>query len=204
MTLSPTAKTCLIWGATAAWLLGVVGVFWYLTSLKNQEENHLQDRLYDASVLMSDSIFTQETVSAKKQPVTDPKATVLHYYNPDCPCTRYNTWHVKDLIKEFTKQGVRFEIRVPDESLIKEAELMFNRPAKVAEAGATPIASPSSLVLDANMNPQYIGPYSPAATCNLSKDDFVGNVLNDLLAGEVYPRTRNLALGCICDWPTNP
>jgi hypothetical protein len=204
MSFSPITKTFLVWGGMLALLAGVVSAFLYLTSLKNQEQNHLQDRLYDASVLMSDSIFTTETLSAKKQPVTKPKATVLHYYNPDCPCTRYNTWHVKDLIKEFTKQGVRFEIRVPHESQVKDAELMFNRPAKVAEKGSVPIASPSALVLDAKMNPQYIGPYSPAATCNLSKDDFVGNVLNDLLAGEVYPRTRNLALGCICDWPSNP
>ena len=130
---------------------------------------------------------------------------VVHFYDPACPCSKFNTEHVLALIEEYQGRGVQFEVRVPSADVQAQARQLFGVPVAVAADAQRPAASPSALVLNqaqaAGRTVAYVGPYSAGAVCTGAEDDFVGLVLNRLLNQEKLGWESNLAKGCLCPWP---
>ncbi|MGB0663945.1 MAG: DUF6436 domain-containing protein [Pontibacterium sp.] len=144
--------------------------------------------------------------SLKASQSGDIGALVVHFYDPACPCSKFNTEHVLSLIAEYQIKGVHFELRVPHPHHIEEAEDLFGVVAKVVSPQKSPSASPSALVLgtggeEAKWFAAYVGPYSSGAVCSGGDDDFVGLALDRLLSQEKVWWESNLASGCLCPWP---
>jgi hypothetical protein len=48
----------------------------------------------------------------------------LHFYNPDCPCSRFNASHIKSLIRNYS-DSVELIIVVPDKKSLSTAKKEF-------------------------------------------------------------------------------
>lgn len=174
----------------------MVTVFWLfmyrdITRFSAEDE---QLANFDASAL---SAFTPGTVSGR--------AHLVHFWNPDCTCNRFNRSHVLDLIDDYQRRGVSFSLAVPHERHQEDALLAFPMVKDVyVAADIDSISSPASAVFNMFGQLTYFGPYSEGAFCAAGKGAPVEQILNELLdEGNTTPWLNLSAIGCYCPWPTN-
>lgn len=118
---------------------------------------------------------------------TDSKPVFLHFFNPDCPCSRFNMKHFKSLVKEygnrvdfkvvvlspkpFTPESIqdKFGLQIPilfDESIAKACGVY---------------STPQAVLLDQNQHLYYRGNYNTTRYCTDEKTSFARIALNGLL-----------------------
>lgn len=146
-------------------------------------------------------------------PATTPRTTLLHFWDPDCPCSRFNQVHVRELIEQNRDQDLRIVIvvhtrnRANAERVRRQARGTFGDDVTVwidtGELSASIPSSPAAAIVSASAELAYFGPYSLGAVCLQGQGDFVESVLARLEQGQ-NPRFLNtMAVGCFCDWPGN-
>lgn len=121
-----------------------------------------------------------ELAKLQMQPLSGRQALVVHFIDPDCPCSRFSRPHIEELERELSD---RVEFR--SASRLKSS-MAFSVPA-----------TPSVAIWSESGELAYFGPYSGGAICG-SGDDFVTSVFKRLEAG-TNPKWLNLdAVGCFC------
>lgn len=175
------------------WACAMAAAFWWF-----------QLRWYQPlESLTGDALFNAEQLSVSQR-TPDVPIEVIHFFDSRCPCTRFNTPHVQDLMAQYQEQSIRFRILVPDASQLKEAQSLFPQvPVEVASAQDRPPASPAALVLSERHGAEYMGPWSPGAVCNSRSGDYVSQVLDQIVEGKRRNQTFQLASGCLCPWTDN-
>ncbi len=139
------------------------------------------------------------------------KSVLIHFWDPSCLCSRFNTQHVQQLIETFGPQGVRFIVILNDtipspEEFVQQASTLFPgatliRASQLALPSQVP-ASPATAILDQHGQLSYFGPYTLGALCLPSGDGLVETVLKSLLAGRQAVPGSIAGSGCFCAWPT--
>ena len=127
--------------------------------------------------------------------------TLIHFHDPNCPCSRFVVPDVKYIIETFSTQ-VRVRIYVPDPTAIARASRMFGINAETAPLQTVPVASPAAWLMNADGQTAYLGPYSDSGICTSSTSHQVTALISDLLDGEEVSATNHLTTGCFCSWPT--
>lgn len=115
------------------------------------------------------------------------KPVFLHFFNPDCPCSRFNMKHFKSLVKEyagrvdfrvvvlspksFTEETIqnKFGLQIPilfDETLAKACGVY---------------STPQAVLLDQTQHLYYRGNYNTTRYCVDEKTSFAKIALNGLL-----------------------
>jgi hypothetical protein len=136
---------------------------------------------------------------------TDSRPTFLHFFNPDCPCSRFNMTHFKSLVlrygkevhftivvmsnKHFTAQGIqeRFGLQVPvcfDTSL-------------AAICGV--YSTPQAVIIDTRHELYYRGNYNKSRYCADTKTNYAQLALERLLLGKgnmSFDHFATTAYGC--------
>lgn len=117
----------------------------------------------------------------------DNRATVVHFVDENCPCTRFSKPHIKRLESKFT-----------DNTQFYYAE---NAPAVLKDAlKAIPInVSPAVAIWSAKGELAYFGPYSGGAVCGQGTD-FVTAILNSIDTITQDTWITQEAIGCFCPW----
>ncbi|MBV0934500.1 DUF6436 domain-containing protein [Marinobacterium weihaiense] len=174
-----------------AWSLAMACAFWWFQLRWYQPLEHLTgDALFDSSRL-------QLSRSRPDQPLE-----IVHFYDGNCPCTRFNTPHVQSLAQQYETHDVQLRVLVPHPRQLDEVRQLFPGAVhEVATAANAPVASPSALVRSQALGTQYHGPWSPGAVCAARSGDYVAQVLDRLLAGKRQDQTFQVARGCLCPWP---
>ncbi len=175
------------------WACAMAAAFWWF-----------QLRWYQPlESLTGDALFNAEQLDISRHEPDTP-IEVIHFFDSNCPCTRFNTPHVQDLIEQYQKQSIRFRILVPDASQLTEARQLFPQVRiDVAARQDRPPASPAALVLSSQHGAEYMGPWSPGAVCNSRSGDYVAQVLDQLVEGKRRNQTFQLSSGCLCPWSNN-
>lgn len=140
------------------------------------------------------------------------RVTLVHFWDPDCSCNRFNEPHVKELIEKYAQQNIQFVIvaRTSQPALknkvLARARQTFSHPAVVqviseqdVEFAAMP-STPSVAVLNEQNKLMYFGPYSVGAVCNVKNGAFVEKTLEQMSKGQDKKQLNVLATGCFCSW----
>lgn len=126
---------------------------------------------------------------------------LLHFYNPDCPCSRFNRDHVHALFTAFGDRVQFVEIVETDAADGAGSGLPIARvvDADGSIARACGIYStPQALLLDSKRLVVFRGNFNVNRYCSETDTQFVRNAIADLLAGRarpVDPRAEH-AYGC--------
>lgn len=126
---------------------------------------------------------------------------LVHFYDPDCLCSRFNEAHARTIMQAYSQQGIHFLIAVPDAAVLAEAEQTFGFPAFVSQVPPEQLSSPLALVLDADRQPVYLGSYSDKTGCTSDDGRLVENTLDALLAVDARRTPSQVSGGCRCPWP---
>ena len=184
------------------WLLMTVYAFWWFQfrllqpfTTAGQQSTVLFD---------SDPLRDQLSAISRQTSGSADNITVVHFWDPDCPCNRFNEAHVKQLMQEYGRQGVRFVVVAG--SQIKTAKRIFTDPAVIEyieelPSLSRPPSSPAVAIMDKKGELAYFGPYSVGAVCSVGNGAFVEKALDKVLSGINPKHWNTLAVGCFCSWP---
>ncbi|EMR01013.1 DUF6436 domain-containing protein [Cesiribacter andamanensis] len=132
-------------------------------------------------------------------PKGDTKGLLLHFFNPDCPCSRFNVKHFNYLGKTYGQQ-VQFAVVIPEFADYKKARELIEAPIPVyvdsGDAIATACgvyATPQAVVLTAEGTLFYRGNYNRARYCTQKNSNYAEIALQHLLAGREAPQFGMLA-----------
>ncbi|MBD3609623.1 MAG: hypothetical protein HUJ30_03650 [Gammaproteobacteria bacterium] len=148
------------------------------------------------------------SLSASLQQVTSVRRTsVVHFWNPDCYCNRFNNAHLQQIRERYAKDGVDFYLAVAGKLSANHKQsiqdtfgaiklIEVNNPQLLKNIPSTP----SAAVISPEYGVAYYGPYSEGATCSAQNGSFVESALNTINSGQQTKSLNTLAFGCYCDW----
>jgi hypothetical protein len=133
-------------------------------------------------------------------------AYFLHFYNPDCPCSRFNARHVKSLIRAYG-DSVRMFVVVPSardlakaKEEFEELEMIIDEGGAIAEACGV-YSTPQAVIIDQNSLLYYRGNYNKSRYCTARASNFAELSLIALLNRQPSPSFGILASQSYgCEW----
>jgi len=138
--------------------------------------------------------------------IADNKPIFIHFFNPDCPCSRFNIPHVTGLIKKYGDR-INFKIVVLNKKknfTIEEIQQKFD--AKIPVYFDSGIAkscgvfsTPQAVLLDDSQNLYYRGNYNKTRYCTNADSNYAQMAIDSLLKENSSPSFDALALrayGC--------
>jgi hypothetical protein len=135
-------------------------------------------------------------------------AYFLHFYNPDCPCSRFNAKHVKSLIRSY-HDSVRMLIVLPTSSDLRAAKKEFGDLEMIVDEGGNIARScgvystPQAVILDWNGSLYYRGNYNKSRYCTSRASNFAELSLIALLNHQPSPSFGLMASTAYgCELPT--
>ncbi|MDB4285850.1 AhpC/TSA family protein [bacterium] len=130
--------------------------------------------------------------------------TFLHFFNPDCPCSRFNLKHFHTLYRA-NKDKVKFYVIVPEGVSQKRTRrlvsddipILIDTDKKWRKACGI-YATPQAVILDQGQI-YYRGNYNKARFCTIPGSNYAEVSLKMLLQGEPAPQweeSATIAYGC--------
>ncbi len=122
------------------------------------------------------------------------KPVYFHFFNPDCPCSRFNLKHFRSLTNQFNEK-VKIYAVIPAYADLSQASEMIddNRVIilqdtddKLANACGV-YSTPQAVVIDASQKLFYRGNYNRTRYCTLKESNYAEIALTALVTGEKPP-----------------
>lgn len=134
----------------------------------------------------------------------------LHFFNPECPCSRFNLNHFHEIHKKYRDQA-HFQVVIPANASFKRARelldasipIIVDREDKWTQATGV-FATPQAVVLEPDGRLFYRGNYNKARFCTIPGSNFAEISLGMLLQAHPAPKWGLLATttyGCEFDNP---
>jgi len=133
----------------------------------------------------------------------------LHFFNPDCPCSRFNQDHVRDLIRAHGHDATFVAVIEPEGSPLAEdaaatATHDLGVPAVIDEDGDLArqvgvYSTPQAVIVATDGWLYFRGNYNAARYCTDERSEHARIALEHALAGDrafEAPPGSNVAYGC--------
>ena len=144
---------------------------------------------------------------AWKMPPNGGKPILLHFFNPDCPCSRFNIPHFKSLVKEYGSNvtfvvvpmllpGVRYTEQEIQQKFGLDIPVLFDN-SLAEESGV--YSTPQAVIVNSDHTLYYRGNYNKSRYCTDKKSNYAQMALDSLLSHHDNPVFSELALrayGC--------
>lgn len=133
-------------------------------------------------------------------------AAFLHFYNPDCPCSRFNANHLRTLIRNY-RDSLPVVVVVPNKRAAEKARKEFAEDQqyvvdahdRIAQACGV-YATPQAVIVDAAGALYYRGNYNRSRYCTSKATNFAELALLALLNRQpppVFIEEATTAYGCV-------
>lgn len=118
----------------------------------------------------------------------------LHFFNPDCPCSRFNVKHFNSLAGLYGQQ-VKFAVIIPEFADYQQARAQIDAQIPVYVDKADSIANacgvyatPQAVLVDANSRLYYRGNYNKARYCTQKNSNYAEMALLAYIEGKEAPQ----------------
>lgn len=136
--------------------------------------------------------------------------TLLNFWNPHCPCSRFAEDDVRDILRADQSEGVRFVTVIASGPSVQDQREASDAWQARGIAGSLPLvdagnqvahrfgvwAAPAAVILDRRGRVAYVGAYNVARYCRDPKTAWAKKALDAVLTGQKPPRTKTLFFGC--------
>lgn len=135
------------------------------------------------------------------------KPLFLHFFNPRCPCSRFNLDHVRDLTKRYggrvrfvavVQSGDPLHTAVDPRTLGLPMEMVSDKDGAIAHACGV-YSTPQAVLLDSAGRLYYRGNYNNSRYCTVAASQYARIALDALLSGSPPPHlpvSATTAYGC--------
>lgn len=132
------------------------------------------------------------------------KPVFLHFFNPDCPCSRFNINHVKALIKQYGSQASFAVVLVTAKQYTaKQIQDKFDLNIPIVQDAALAAAcgvysTPQAVILSTGKQLFFRGNYNSSRYCTNKKSEYARQALDNLLHNlpVVHNPSATTAYGC--------
>lgn len=180
----------------------IAAIFWYQESryLLPTPVPEIYKPISVGQTISTDKITSENTWSKKP--------TLLHFFNPDCPCSRFNIAHFIRLVSKYSRQyNFIAVLQTEEENGAKEhfedkyglhIPVIVDIDKKLAVACGV-YATPQAVILDNTLKLYYRGNYNKSRYCTTKDSNFAQMAMDSLLAGNkppVFIELATQAYGC--------
>lgn len=134
------------------------------------------------------------------------KPVFLHFFSPECPCSRFNRKYFNQLIFQYRDQ-IDFKVIIPPYASLEEARSFFDDDVEIVIdtqgwARATGVyATPQAVILDAQQQLYYRGNYNRTRYCTDPSTNYAEQALVAFINRQPLPLTAldplaQTAYGC--------
>lgn len=190
-------KRILVFAWLAFLAVGVAALFWY-----NEWQYSLPTPVPQnyRPVLFGQPIKPDGKLNFKNN-----KPVFLHFFNPDCPCSRFNITHFKSLVKAYGNR-VNFAVVLLTDKYYtpKEVQKKFGLdvpvvidPAVALQCGV--YATPQAALINTDHKLYYRGNYNQSRYCTNKKTEYAKIALDGMLqdnAHLIFDQFALKAYGC--------
>jgi hypothetical protein len=182
--------------------VGIAGIFWH------QEYRYSLPTPVPANYK---AVLVGQPVSGHGFDAVLPEGPLfLHFYNPDCPCSRFNARYLKSLIRTY-EDSVQLFIVVPSEKAKNKAQREFGADHQyfVDENGKLAAtygvyATPQAVLIDREEKLFYRGNYNKSRYCTKRATNYAELALIALLNNQSPPQFEFSATQSYgCELPNN-
>lgn len=100
------------------------------------------------------------------------KLTLIHFFNPNCPCSKFNTKHFKKIVETY-KNKIEFKAYSTEKGEIDfPIPVEFDQNAEMAKLYGV-YSTPQAVILDHQGRLIYRGNYNKARYCSNKSSEFV-------------------------------
>lgn len=136
-----------------------------------------------------------------------PKPMLLHFFNPECPCSRFNLRHFKGLVKTYRNE-ITFLAVVPETfagqagQIRREFDLdipVIADEEKALSRACGVYATPQAALVDGGGKLYYRGNYNKSRYCTTKNSNYAQMAIDSLLAGQptaTFGEPATSAYGC--------
>jgi hypothetical protein len=161
-------------------------------------------------VVLPDEVIRYDTGLIPQQ-YSRPK--LLHFFNPHCPCSRFNVKHFQSLEKEYSKE-VDFFVVVISREKIEAARRLIGDDIKILVDDGERLAkacgvysTPQAALIQKDNRLYYRGNYNRSRYCTDKNSNYVQMALDSLMEMKHSPQFSELATrsyGCSIDDDRKP
>jgi hypothetical protein len=183
-------------------LVSIGGIFWY------QELQYLIPTPVPVGykVIQPEELIQYDTALIPQQ---HKKPKLLHFFNPECPCSRFNLKHFKALNKDYNNE-IDFYVVVDNKEKIEPAKglidvdvtIVVDSNKKLANACGV-YSTPQAAIIQTSNRLYFRGNYNRSRYCTNKESNFVQMALDSLMANKRPPIFNELATNSYgCSIPT--
>lgn len=128
-----------------------------------------------------------------------PRAIYLHFFNPECPCSRFNIKHFNNLTSQL-KGSIKVYAVIPAGADLNWAKKLVKNEIEVIEDKGDALAkscgvysTPQAVIIDKEHRLYYRGNYNKNRYCTQRSTNYVEIALAALIKGEQPPSFGPLA-----------
>jgi hypothetical protein len=172
--------------------LAIVGIFWY------QEVQYMLPTPIPENykVVLPNEVVKFDTALL---PQRHDKPKLLHFFNPDCPCSRFNLKHFKMLTREYGR-AVDFYVVVTSQDLVPSAKnlidtdvtIVVDEDRKLADACGV-YSTPQAALIQVSNTLYFRGNFNRSRYCTDENSNYVQMALDSIVAGKGPPHFNALA-----------
>ena len=181
-------------GMVLAWLIllltGIIGIFWrseMVYALPTPVPTNYHPVVTGTKISWPSS--SAALFSAGRKPL------LLHFFNPDCPCSRFNVPHFRELVKQFgQKVGFAVVLMTDKEYSPDDIRRGFDLPGNIPvvrdsllAAACGVYSTPQAVVVDTSGQLFYRGNYNRNRYCTDEKSSYARLALESLLHHDLHP-----------------
>jgi hypothetical protein len=133
------------------------------------------------------------------------KPVFLHFFNPDCPCSKFNITYFKSLVKQYSNEAT-FAIVVMNNKSYTAHQIQNKFDLNIPVMFDTSIAiscgvysTPQAVIIDTDQKLYYRGNYNRSRYCTDNKSNYAQQALDSLLHNKydiIFNKFALKAYGC--------
>lgn len=201
--MSSRGKSIVAGGCAALLLTLVITVFWYQDWQYSLPTPRPQD-LKQPALGMVMSVAEVLPGTARRDPS---RPLLLHFFNPNCPCSRFNLDHIRELTRRYgDRVSVVAVLEEDSPDRLKEGFRKMGLPIEAVVDSNRTLATamgvystPQAVILDARGALIFRGNYNSSRYCVDRRTEYARIALDAFLAGRPQPALEPaavIAYGC--------
>jgi hypothetical protein len=173
-------------------MAGIAAIFWY------QEMQYLLPTPVPENyrVVLPHDVVEFDSVLTVQE---NEKPKLLHFFSPDCPCSRFNLKHFLTLKRKFD-QTIDFYVVIANPEKVTSARdlvgseipIIVDSNEKLARACGV-YSTPQAALIQQNNQLYFRGNYNRSRYCTNKNSNFVQMAMDSLVAGKAPPHFIELA-----------
>lgn len=185
----------------SACIVGIISIFWH-QEVKYTLPTPIPQNLKSVPILSKVDLKDID----QKEPL------FIHFYNPDCPCSRFNASHVTKLIRNHG-DSIQFIIVVPSSQDMAAAKRKFGESLTYAVDPENKIAStcgvystPQAVIIAKDKSIYFRGNYNKSRYCTSQASNYAELALLSFIHNQPPPILElraSLSYGCELPGQTN-